>query len=169
MDELQQQLSQQKQQLEEQEKVTADIQGMNNSLQQQVEQFQIQLSKQHHQKSNQSKLPSRGPQVRTTQVQQDHPVKPPPSMAKQHLPLQKPQLPRRQLQTQREWISRGRAPNSMVRGAAVVDGNMVYFMSWDGQTCCYNLSIQMWSQLLMCPCVFSSLAIVRGFLTAIGG
>ena len=166
VDELQQQLSQQKQQLEEQEQVTADIQGMNNSLQQRVEQFQIQLSKQHHQKSNPPKLPSRGPQV---QVQQDHAAKPPPSMAKQHLPLQKPQLPRRQLQTQREWISRGRAPNSMVRGAAVVDGNMVYFMSWDGQTCCYNLSTQTWSQLLMCPCVFSSLAIIRGFLTAIGG
>jgi hypothetical protein len=57
----------------------------------------------------------------------------------------------------------------MVRGAAVVDGNMAYFMSWDGQTCCYNLATKTWSQLLLCPCVFSSLAIIRGFLTAIGG
>ena len=28
----------------------------------------------------------------------------------------------------------------MVRGAAVVDGDMAYFMNWNGEVCSYNVS-----------------------------
>ena len=171
MDELQQRLSQHAQQLKDQEQVTADIQKTNNSLLQQVEQLQLQLSNQNRQKSNSSQLPSpipRRPQVRRKQVQQRHSVKEKQSQpSQQHTQLQKPQPPIKH--NQREWKDQGRVPNNMVRGAAVVDGNVAYFMSWDGQTCSYNSSTQRWSQLLMFPCVFSSLAVIHGFLTAIGG
>ena len=68
-----------------------------------------------------------------------------------------------------EWRDGGRTPYKMDRGAAVVDGNMAYFMSKNGEACSYNLSTQRWSELPKCPCWFSSLAVIRGLLTAIGG
>ena len=146
------------------------MQHTNDSLQQQIEKLQLQLSKKNRRKSNPPQVPSpmpRGPQVRMKQVQEDHSVKAQPS--KQHVHLHQLQPSVRQSLRESLWIDRGRAPNDMARGAAVVDGNMAYFMSWDGQTCSYNSSTQKWKQLPMCPCVFSGLAVVRGYLTAIGG
>ena len=57
----------------------------------------------------------------------------------------------------------------MTRGAAVVEENVAYFISWNGQACSYNLSTQRWSELPRCPYSYSSLAVIRGLLTAIGG
>ena len=52
----------------------------------------------------------------------------------------------------------------MVRGAAVVDENMAYFMNYAGETLLYDLSIQRWSELPKCSYMFSSLVIIRGLL-----
>ena len=62
-----------------------------------------------------------------------------------------------------------RAPIKMVMGAAVVDGNVAYFMGNNGETCPYNSTTKRWSKLPKCPCVQSSLTVIRGILTAIGG
>ena len=37
-----------------------------------------------------------------------------------------------------EWRDGGKAPFNMYRGDAVVDGNVAYFMNYDGKTCSYN-------------------------------
>ena len=57
----------------------------------------------------------------------------------------------------------------MAKGAAVVDGNVIYFVSWTGQICSYNLSTRRWSELPNCPYQYSGLAVVRGLLASIGG
>ena len=67
------------------------------------------------------------------------------------------------------WRDGGKAPLEMARGAAVVDGNTAYFMDLNGEVCCYNLSSKNWSTLPKCPYQESSLAVVNGQLTAIGG
>jgi hypothetical protein len=67
------------------------------------------------------------------------------------------------------WRGGGKAPLGMRRGAAVVDGNMAYFMNWNGEVCSYNVSSKKWSNLPRCPYQFSSLAIINSQLTAIGG
>ena len=46
---------------------------------------------------------------------------------------------------------------------------MAYFMHWDGQACSYNSKSNKWSELSKCPYQYSSLAVVNGQLTAIGG
>ena len=63
----------------------------------------------------------------------------------------------------------GKAPFKMFRGAAVVDGDVAYFMSRDGEVCSYNVSSKKWSKLLEYSYYYSSLAVVNGQLTAIGG
>ena len=50
-----------------------------------------------------------------------------------------------------------------------MDGDVAYFMDRDGQTCSFNSSTRRWSQLPECPCLYNSLAVIRGLLTAIGG
>ena len=67
------------------------------------------------------------------------------------------------------WRDGGKAPFGMFRGAAVVDGDMAYFMNWDGEVCSYNVSSKKWSKLSKCTYQYSSLAVVNGQLTAIGG
>ena len=59
----------------------------------------------------------------------------------------------------------------MCRGAAVVDGTVAYFIHHDYpcRVCSYSSSAQKWSELPNCPYDGSSLAVVRGLLTAIGG
>ena len=57
----------------------------------------------------------------------------------------------------------------MRRGAAVVDGGVAYFMNYNGQACSYNSTISKWSELPKYPFKHSSLAVVDGQLTAIGG
>ena len=68
-----------------------------------------------------------------------------------------------------EWEERGRSPFKMIRGDVVVDGNVAYFMSDIGQVCLYDSTTQRWSVLPECPYRFSSLSVIRGLLTAIGG
>ena len=46
---------------------------------------------------------------------------------------------------------------------------MTYFIHYDGQTDSFNVSTGKWNQLPKCPCRDSSLAVIRGILTAIGG
>ena len=159
-------------QLEEQEQVTAEIQQTSNSLQRQVEQLQQQLSQQAQQNTKPSQPPSPVPveaQVRGRQLHQDHSVnkkQSQPSLQRVH--HQEPRPRTRQI-TLGEWRDGGRAPYRMGRGAAVVDGNVAYFVNWNGRTCSYNLSTRWWNELPKCPCEHSSLAVIRGLLTAIGG
>jgi N-acetylneuraminic acid mutarotase len=68
------------------------------------------------------------------------------------------------------WRDGGKAPFEMSRGAAVVDGHMAYFMSWNGEVCSYNISSKKWSKLSKYYSYKrSSLAVINGQLTAIGG
>jgi N-acetylneuraminic acid mutarotase len=67
------------------------------------------------------------------------------------------------------WRDGGRAPLKMYSGAAVVDGDMAYFMSGRGEVCSYNVSSKKWSNLPNCPYRSSSLAVINGQVTAIGG
>ena len=63
----------------------------------------------------------------------------------------------------------GKAPFKMSEGAAVVNGNMAYFIHWRGEICTYNSTSKKWSKLPKCPYVGSNLAVVNNQLTAIGG
>ena len=156
------QLRQLNQQLEEQEQVTAEIQQTNHSLQRQVEQLQQQLSQQNL-KPPQPHPPSqaqvRGRQLQERESRKQLPVQP--SLQRDH----KPHPHRVRL----SWRDGGKAPLEMIRGAAVVDGNMAYFMNFDGEVCSYNVSSKKWSILPKCPYRNSSLAVICGQVTTIGG
>ena len=160
-----------KHQLEELEQVTAEIQ---HSLQRQVEQLQQQLSQQTQQNTKPSQSPLLSPleaQVSGKQLQQDPSMKEKQSQPyQQQVRHQQSYLPIRQMKLGK-WRDRGKAPYTMSRGAAVVDGNMAYFMDCDNQEqeCSYNSSTRRWSRLPRCPYESSSLAVIRGLLTAIGG
>ena len=138
------------QQLEEQEQVTAEIQQTNHSLQRQVEQLQQQLSQQSL-KPPQPPPPSQA-QVRGRQLQVDH--KPHPHSIRE---------------MSLNWKDGGKAPLKIIRGAAVVDGDMAYFISCNGEVCSYNVPTKKWTKLPKCPNMCSSLAVINGQLTAIGG
>ena len=154
-------------QLAEQEQVTAEIQQTNHSLQREVEQLQQQLSQQTGLNTKPSQPPSPvalEAQVSGRELQQHHPMK-----VKQSQPsprqdqLKKPHPP----MMLGKWRDGGKAPIVMRRGAAVVDGNVAYFMHWEGEILySYN---KRWSKLPECPHFYSSLAVIRGLLTAIGG
>ena len=159
-------------QLAEQEQVTAEIQQTNHSLQREVEQLQQLLSQQTGLNTKPSQPPSPvalEAQVSGRELQQHHPMKvkqsqPPPQQDQ----LQKPHPPERKV-TLREWMDGGKAPIKMSRGAAVMDGNVTYFMNLDGQLYSYNNRWRRWCKLPKCPCSGSSLAVIRSLLTAIGG
>ena len=70
-----------------------------------------------------------------------------------------------------EWKEGEKAPHELARGAAVVDGNVAYFMhrNHPNWVCSYDSSTRKWSELPNFPNENSSLAIVKGLLTAIGG
>ena len=152
-------------QLEEQEQVTAEIQQTNHSLQRQVERLQQQLSQQTRSTTKSTQPPPvaleaqvRGKQVQQKQVKQSQPS-----------PVQKSHTSTKELMIT-EWKNyRGKAPIEMSRGACVVDGDVAYFMNRFDKTCSFNSSTRRWSQLPKCPYHFSSLAVIRGLLTAIGG
>ena len=155
------------QQLREQEQVTAEIQQTNHSLQRQVEQLQQQLSQQTQSTTKSTQTPQpvaleaqvRGRQVQQKQVKQSQPS-----------PVQKSLKSTKKLMIA-EWKDGEMAPirNRIVRGACVVDGDVAYFMDRNGQTYSFNSSTRRWSQLPKCPYWYSSLAVIRGLLTAIGG
>ena len=153
------------QKLEEQEQVTAVIQQTNHSLQRQVEQLQQRLSQQTRSTTKSTQPPppvALEAQVRRRQLQQNQ-VKwsQPPPVQISHTSTKKLMIT--------EWKDGRRAPIEMSRGACVVDVDVAYFMNDDGETCLFNSSTRKWSQLPTCPCIFSSLAVIRGLLTAIGG
>ena len=163
------QLRSKSRQLAEQEQVTAEIQQTNHSLQREVEQLQQQLSQQTGLNTKPSQPPSPvalEAQVSGRELQQHHPMK-----VKQSQPsprqdqLQKPHPPERKVMLGK-WKDGEKAPVEMERGAAVVDENVAYFMNRFGQTYSYN---KRWSKLPRCPYRDSSLAVIRGLLTAIGG
>ena len=156
------QFQQLNQQLEHQEQVTTEIQQTNHSLQRQVEQLQQQLS---HQNLKLLQPPHRSQaHVRRIQLQERE--------SRKQLPVQ-PSLQVDNKHTFRKmtlnWRDGGKAPFDISRGAAVVDGDMAYFMSWNGEAYSYNVSSKKWSKLPKCPYQFSSLAVINGHLTAIGG
>ena len=69
------------------------------------------------------------------------------------------------------WTKCGVTPHVMTRpSSSVVDGNMAYFNPYHtNDVYCYNSEKQTWSSLPQCPHSYSSLAVVNGLLTAIGG
>jgi hypothetical protein len=67
------------------------------------------------------------------------------------------------------WRDSGKVPLKMFRGAAVVDGDVAYFMGGNGEVCSYNVFSKKWSKLPKYPYQYSSLAIINCQLTAIGG
>ena len=143
------QLRQLNQQLEEQEQVTAEIQQTNHSLQRQVEQLSQQsLKPPQPSPPSQAQLQEREPPSKQLLVQ--------PSLQVDH----KPHL---------KWKEGGKAPLEISRGAAVVDGNMAYFMNTNGDICSYNSSSKRWRELPKCPHQHCSLAIINSQVTAIGG
>ena len=68
------------------------------------------------------------------------------------------------------WRGEENAPIRITKGAsAVVNGDVAYFTGTDGRLCAYNSTSRQWSRLQDCPHQGSSLAIVKDFLTTIGG
>ena len=131
------QLQSKNRQLEEQEQVTAEIQQTIHSLQRQVGQLQQQLSQQSRLNTKPSQLPS----TVAHEAQKPH--------------------------RKGEWKDGENAPMQMHRGAAVVEGNVAYFMDYRyGQMYSYY---RRWIELPRCPYWISSLAVIGGFPTAIGG
>ena len=139
----------------------AEIKQTNHSLQRQVEQLQQQLIQQ-------SLKPPQPPppcqvQVRGRQLQERETLKKSPVQ----LPLQVDHKPHphrdRKMTVTLNWRGRGKAPFKMYRGAAVVDGNMAYFMSCNGKVFSYNLTSSKWSKLLpKCPpYLLGSLAVIN--------
>ena len=153
-------------QLEDQEQVTAEIQ---HSLQTEVEQLQQQLSQQTGLNTKPSQPPSPvalEAQVSGRELQQHHPMKVKQSQpSPRQVQLQKPHPPERKVMLG-EWRDGKKALINMTMGAAVVDGNVAYFIDQTGQTYSYY---KKWSKFHECPCMNSSLAVIRGLLTAIGG
>ena len=151
--------------LDEQEQVTAEIQQTNHSLQRQVEQLQQQLSQQSL-KSLQPPPPSQA-QVRRRQLQERESKKVQSSLQVYHKPH-----PHRIRKMTLNWRDGGKAPLKMIRGAAVVDGDMAYFFHKFGDICIlcsYDSCSRKWRKLPNCPHNYCSLAVVNGQLTAIGG
>ena len=110
--------------------------------------------------------PSSQAQVRGRQLQERE--------SRKQLPLQ-PSLqinhkpyPHRVRKMTLNWRDGGKAPVEMYRGAAVVDGDMAFFMNLDGKVCSYNFTSKKWSKPPEYP-YKHSLAVINGQLTAIGG
>jgi epidermal growth factor receptor substrate 15 len=128
------QLRQLNQQLEEQEQVTAEIQQTNHSLQRQVEQLQQQLSQQSL-KPPQPPPPSqaqvRGQELQERESRKQLPVQP--SLAVDHKPH-----PHRVREMTLNWRDGGKVSLKMIRGAAVLDRDMAYFIDRHGDICSYD-------------------------------
>ena len=162
------------QQLEMQEKITAEIQQTNNSLQKQVEQ----LGQNQGNVAVVSKLPSTttatvsgevGKQEQTLDVSyvQSSLQKPmaqlmnPDNSVEDHSTTENMEL---------RWRKEEDLPfRAMCRGAEVVDGNMAYFMGHYGYIYCYDFTTRKWKELPKCSYFSSGLTVIRGQLTTIGG
>ena len=82
-------------------------------------------------------------------------------------PAHKPHPPK--VLTSLKWRDGVKTLFKMNRGAAVVDGNVAYFMHRYGEACSYNTTIKKLSELPKYPYQYGSLAVINGQLTAIGG
>ena len=152
------QLQQLNQQLEEQEQVTTEIQ---HSLQRQVEQLQQQLSQQSlkpPQPPPSENLLVKGRQLQERESPKQSPAQP--SLQADYKPHPLIIL---------KWRNSGKAPFGMSRGAAVVNGNVAYFVNWDGNIRSYDSSSKRWREVPKCPYEQCSLAIISGQLTTVGG
>ena len=166
---------------------TDQLRQMNQRLQekedqlrlQQVEKREIQTRHQREKSELQEKIASQERQLRqlnqqleeqeriTAEIQQTNypPQKQvePRQLSQQY--LRYPQPPKMML----TWREGREAPFKMSRGAAVVDGNMAYFMHWDGEVCSYTSTTKRWHKLHKYPYWHASLVVINGHLTAIGG
>ena len=148
--------------LEEHEKVTAVIQQTDHSLVRRMKRLQQQPL------SHQSLKPPQPPpqaQVRGRQLQERESPKQL-SLQVDHKPHS---LTLRKIILNQGWKDGGKAPLEMSRGAAVVDGNVAYFMNWNGEACSYDSSSKRWRELPKCPCQCGSLVIIKDQLITIGG
>ena len=68
------------------------------------------------------------------------------------------------------WKRGDEAPGYIMRGQSAVDGAMVYFLhDFTNDLYAYDSRKQQWVWTLECPYYNSSLAMVKGLVTAIGG
>ena len=148
----QRQLQWSHQQLNEQQQITAEMQHANISLLKQVEQLKQQLDRERHQRSVRlSSLPLSRAQTSEPRQTNSH------------------GFPHNAWEMTLSWKEGGIAPARMTRGAVVIDGNMAYFMDCSGVLCAYNSTNKKWRELPKYPYEYSSLAIINGALTAVGG
>ena len=72
---------------------------------------------------------------------------------------------------QHRFNDKQKAPAAMARpGAAVIDGEVAYFMEITGDLYSYNTASNQWSEKLStCPYESSSLAVIKGHIGAVGG
>ena len=77
--------------------------------------------------------------------------------------------PPKELKVTLTWRDGYQLPFIINRGAAVMDGDVAYFVNWDGETCSYNSTSNKWFELPKYPYRYGSLAIVNHQITGIGG
>ena len=142
------------QQLGEQEQATGEIQQTNHSLQRQVEQLQ-------RQQVHGDPRPAEFQSPVRTEVKRAHSHTP----AHSHWSYNKLHPWKMTMY----WRDGGRAPFHISRGASVIKGNVAYFMNWSGEICFYNSTSKQWGKIPKCLYQYSSLAVINGHLTAIGG
>ena len=112
----------------------------------------------------------------TAEIQQtNHSLQRQVEQLQQQLSQQIPSISASKLHSSKErilkltWRDGGKAPFKMARGAALVDGNVAYFINHRGEVCSYNSTTKKWSLLPKYPYCGSSLAVISGQLTGIGG
>ena len=146
-----------------------------NLLQQQSRLYQEEITSRERQLRQLNQQLEEQEQV-TAEIQQtNHSLLRQVEQLQQQLSQQSRQLPPYPLEIRKiilKWRDGGKVPLKMHRGAAIVDGNVAYFMNWSGDICsCYlssNYRIRR-NELPKCPYQYCSLAIIDGQLTAIGG
>ena len=77
-----------------------------------------------------------------------------------------------EMKSKQRWLPGRNLPVEMVRGDVAVDGDVAYFMNKDGALYKYDSTVdphEAWNKLVKCPHTESSLAVIDGLLTAIGG
>ena len=156
------QLQQLNQQLKEQEQISSELQQIYHFLQRQVEQLQQQLSQQRLRPPQPPPPYQARRQLQERESRKQLPVQP--SLQVDHKPH-----PHRARKMTSTWREGSKAPFKMSRGAAVVHGNIAYFMSWNGEVCSYNLTSKMWSKLPKCTYYRGGIAVVNDQLITIGG
>ena len=68
-----------------------------------------------------------------------------------------------------KWRHASAAPVEMMKGSAVVIGDIAYFTHYDGKLCAYSSANQKWKYINKYRFSSGSLAVISGQLTVIGG